>query len=105
MITKTQIKGKFPEYFHAACTDPRLKNVDKGILFTLATLPEDFQYNAVKLSAQLTETPPTVRISVDRLEQNGYLKRNKWIDSMGRTMDSGDIELVFQKKELRGGNV
>lgn len=95
MIIKKEVLENLPEYLAYVGMDKSLRMTDKGMLLTLIGMPEDFSFNADKLSASVREAAPTVRYSLNRLETKGYIRRKTIKDSKNRLFVRGDLELYF----------
>ena len=65
-------------------TDERLSMRDRGVLCTICNLPKDWEFNIVKISEYASDGKESIRTSVLKLEELGYIKRIKTRDKLGR---------------------
>lgn len=67
--------------------DMNLKIKDRGLLTTLLSLPDNWEFSVMGLSKILPDGYNTIQNSLNRLETFGYLKRKKLKDERGRFYD------------------
>ena len=68
-------KGNYEKYIRSVSNDRKLSISERGMLFTLLTIPEGFSFNANVISESVRETPMTIKKTVAKLEDKGYLHR------------------------------
>ena len=64
--------------------DENLSIRDRGLLCTLFSLPDNWEFSIKGLTKILPDGKDTIRASLQRLEKLGYLKRVQVKDSIGR---------------------
>lgn len=64
--------------------DENLSIRDRGLLCTLLSLPDNWEFSIVGLTKILPDGKDTIRASLQRLEKLGYLKRVQAKDSAGK---------------------
>ena len=94
MIIKTEVQGRYDDYFKKLFEDNTLSNRDKGMLVTLLGMPENWSFSINRLTQVLPEAANTIDASIRRLEEKGYVRRNR-IRKDGRTFLRNDIEMFF----------
>ena len=64
--------------------DENLSIRDRGLLCTLLSLPDNWEFSIIGLTKILPDGKDTIRASLQRLEKLGYLKRVQAKDSAGK---------------------
>lgn len=77
--------------------DINLSLKDRGLLLTMLSLPDDWDFSIKGLSSILADGEWTVRTSLRSLEENGYLQRTRIVDEKGRILD---WEYLFSDEKL-----
>lgn len=77
--------------------DINLSLKDRGLLLTMLSLPEDWDFSIKGLSSILSDGEWAVRTSLKSLEDNGYLQRIRIIDEKGKILD---WEYLFSDEKL-----
>jgi hypothetical protein len=67
--------------------DKRLSIKDRGMLVTLLSLPDGWNFSVIGLSKILPDGITTITTSLRSLEKHGYLKRTRIKDAHGRYTD------------------
>lgn len=75
--------------------DKRLSLKAKGLLVTMLSLPEEWNYTIEGLSVILKEGKDCIRGTLNELEKCGYLVRNRVRDDKGRLKDTEYV--VYEK--------
>ena len=75
--------------------DKRLSLKAKGLLVTMLSLPEEWNYTIEGLSVILKEGSACIRSTLSELEEYGYLVRNRIRDDKGRMKDTEYI--IYEK--------
>lgn len=78
--------------------DKRLSLKAKGLLVTMLSLPEEWNYTIEGLNTILKEGKDSIRGAINELEKCGYLFRNRVRDENGRLKDTEYI--VYEKPTL-----
>ena len=83
-VLKNKIDGKFIVVSRNILKDKRLKLVDRGLLVTLLSLPDKWNFSIRGLAVILPDGRDAIRASLSRLEQMGYLTRSQERSKSGR---------------------
>lgn len=67
--------------------DISMRNQDRGLLGTMLSLPENWNFSIKGLSAILPDGEGSIRSTLNRLEELGYLKRSKITNAKGVITD------------------
>lgn len=54
-------KGNYEKYIRTVSNDRKLSISERGMLFTLLSIPEGFSFNANVISESVKETPMTIK--------------------------------------------
>lgn len=93
---KKKFKNKFTTVSNDFLSDRELKLKERGMLITMLSLPDDWNYSHMGLAAILPESPKTVNNILRELERKGYLVRRRIRDDKRFT----DIEYIFSDSKL-----
>lgn len=86
-------KENYENYIRTVSNDRNLSISERGMLFTLLIIPEDFSFNANVISEYVRERPMTIKKTVARLEDKGYLHRKVYTrEEVGYRRE--DIEFI-----------
>lgn len=84
---RKELKAGFTTVSNDIYRDMRLDISDRGLLGTMLSLPETWNFSIKGLASILPDGEKAVRNHLRRLEEFGYLKREKIIDDNGRILD------------------
>lgn len=98
VILRNNTQGQFVIVNMTVFHDRELKLIDRGLLTTIMSLPPNWNFSIAGLSSILPDGKDSIRESLRRLEEAGYLKRFQEKDSNGHFTHS--IIEVSDKRAL-----
>lgn len=81
------VKRDFTVVHNTFIEDKRLGFVEKGLLLTLMSLPDDWNYSIAGLAALTPDGTYKVSAALKKLQKLGYFWREKLTDEKGRVVD------------------
>ena len=97
-ILKNKTQGNFTKISNNILKDKKLSMKDRGVLCTLISLPDGWDFSINGLSAIVPDGTSSIRASIENLEKLGYLVRTKTRDSQGHFTST--IEIFTEKRKL-----
>lgn len=88
-ILKNKTQNNFTMISNNILRDKNLSMKDRGVMCTICSLPDGWDFSVKGLSAIVTDGADSISNSVKRLEQRGYLKRKK-------TRNKGKFETLLE---------
>jgi len=96
-ILRNDTRNRYTVISQTITRDSRLPLKERGMLLTLLSLPDNWEFSVVGLCKILCDGQTAITSALKSLEQLGYLKRNKLKDVHGRFYD---VEwLVFEEPQ------
>lgn len=83
-IIRNNNKEKFTVIDNNIFKNKKLSLKGRGLLTTLLSLPDNWEFNENGLEQIFNDGLTTIRSSIKELEKNGYLKRNQLRDDKGK---------------------
>ncbi len=99
MILKNETQGSFVIVSQSIMHDKSLKLFDRGLLITLMSLPDNWNFTINGLVAILSDGRDAIRGGLDRLQEKGYLVKEQLRDD-GKFSDNCLRINVIPKKPL-----
>ena len=97
-VLKNKTQGNFVIVSRNIAEDKLLKLIDRGLLLTLLSLPDKWDFSIRGLTKILPEGKAAIQSSLERLIEAGYVKRTQMRNERGKF---GDIQIeVFDHKEV-----
>lgn len=97
-VLKNRTQGNFTMISNCALRDKKLGMFDRGLLSTICSLPDEWEFSVRGLAKIVPDGADAISASVKRLEQKGYLIRNKTRDEKGKFIS--EVE-VFTESRLQ----
>lgn len=82
-IIKDKPQNNFTMISNRILKDKELSMKDRGVLCTLYSLPDDWEFSINGISAIVSDCPDSIRASILKLEKLGYLTRIKSRNASG----------------------
>ena len=82
-IIKDKPQNNFTMISNRILKDKELSMKDRGVLCTLYSLPDDWEFSINGISAIVSDCPDSIRASIIKLEKLGYLTRIKSRNASG----------------------
>lgn len=95
-ILKNKTHGNFTMISNTILKDKKLSMKDRGVLCTLCSLPDGWDFSINGLSAIVPDGTSSIRASIENLEELGYLVRTKTRNSKGHFTSM--IEIFTEKR-------
>lgn len=95
-VLKNKTQGDFTMISNNVLRDKELSMKDRGVLCTICSLPDGWEFSIGGLSAISPDGVDAIRASIMRLEKMGYMERTKTRQKDGKY--ASEIE-VFSKKQ------
>ena len=95
-ILKNKTHGNFTMISNTILKDKELSMKDRGVLCTLCSLPNGWDFSINGLSAIVPDGTSSIRASIENLERFGYILRTKTRDSKGHFTSM--IEIFPEKR-------
>lgn len=97
MILRNKTQSQFTIVDNNILKDPRLKLKDRGLLITLLSLPDNWEFSVSGLTKIIPDGQKAIQTGLKNLEQYGYLKRTKLKDKKGQFYDV--LWEIFERPE------
>ena len=97
-ILKNKTQKNFTMISNNILKDKELSMRDRGVLCTLCSLPDGWNFSINGLSAIVPDGTSSIRASIENLEKLGYLVRTKTRDSQGHFTST--IEIFTEKRKI-----
>ena len=94
-ILKNKTTKNFTMISNNILKDKELSMKDRGVLCTLCSLPDEWDFSINGLNAIVPDGTSSIRASIENLEKLGYLVRTKTRDSQGHFTSM--IEIFTEK--------
>lgn len=110
-ILKNKTKNNFTMINNNVFRDRELSMKDRGVLCTICSLPDGWDFSIAGLSAVVPDGIDSIRNSVISLENMGYMKRTKTRDKDGRYVSEIEVfterqsMLDLPSREIRNGKI
>ena len=113
-VLKNKTQGNFTLVSNTILRDKRLSLRDRGLLCTIISLPDGWQFSIAGLSAIMKDGKDAIRASIVTLQSLGYLHVNRSRDARGQFVSTYEVfpeseaavesPTTSSKKESRCGN-
>ena len=100
-ILKNKTQGNFTMISNTILKDKNLSMKDRGVLCTLCSLPDNWDFSINGLSSIVPDCADSIRASINNLEKLGYLVRTKTRDSEGHFIS---VIEIFTERRLNFGD-
>ena len=97
-ILKNKTQKNFTMISNNILCDRALSMKDRGVLCTLCSLPDGWDFSIAGLSAIVPDGTSSIRASIENLENLGYLIRTKTRDTEGHFTST--IEIFTEKRKI-----
>lgn len=97
-ILKNKTQKNFTMISNNILCDRALSMKDRGVLCTLCSLPDGWDFSITGLSAIVPDGTSSIRASIESLEKLGYLIRTKTRDAEGHFTST--IEIFTEKRKI-----
>lgn len=97
-ILKNKTQKNFTMISNNILHDRELSTKDRGVLCTLCSLPDGWDFSIAGLSAIVPDGTSSIRASIENLEKLGYLTRTKTRDTEGHFTST--IEIFTEKRKI-----
>ena len=101
-ILKNKTQSSFTIISNAILRDKRLSLKDRGLMCTLIGLPDNWQFSIKGLSALVVDGCDSIKASIKRLEELGYLKKTTYHGKDGKFRTELEIRLDCQDEDDPG---
>ena len=96
-VLKNKTQKNFTMISNNILRDKSLSMKDCGVLCTLCSLPDGWEFSIVGLSATVPDGVDSIRKSITNLEELGYMNRTKSRGSDGKYVS--EIEVFTERNE------
>lgn len=98
-VLKNKTQKNFTMISNNVLRDRELSMKDRGVLCTLCSLPDGWEFSIAGLSAIVPDGVDAIRASVINLEEMGYMERTKSRGKDGKYIS--EIEIFTEKRAMR----
>lgn len=98
-VLKNRTQKNFTMISNNVLRDMELSMKDRGVLCTIYSLPDGWEFSIAGLSAIVPDGVDAIRTSIFNLEKLGYMERTKTRDKTGKYVT--EIEVFTEKKTVR----
>ena len=83
-VIKNKTQGRYVNVYKGIVEDKELKLIDRGLLVTMLSLPDQWHFSINGMCAILPDGRDSIQKSLQRLEERGYLSRVQGKDDNGK---------------------
>lgn len=97
-VLKNKTQNNFTMISNNVLRDKELSMKDRGVLCTICSLPDGWEFSIAGLSAIVPDGVDAIRASIVNLENLGYMERTKARGKDGKYMS--EIEVFTEKRAM-----
>ena len=97
-VLKNKTQNNFTMVSNSVLRDEKLSMKDRGVLCTLCSLPDGWDFSIAGLSSIVPDGVDAIRKSIINLENAGYIERRKTRGKNGKY--ASEIEVYSQKRNI-----